>query len=132
MGCVGDEWTGSPTEFTPLPRGNGDGRFLYPPLAAAVPGKAGTSPVIAPPVSSIRWEILREGVKDYEYLYRLCELLAQHGGRLTGPQRQQLESLLDVPPENTCDMTTFTTDSVPLDRHRRAVAAAIENRTGGR
>ena len=49
--------------------GNGDGRFIYPPLAAAVPGLSGPRPVIEPPVSSIRWEMLREGVEDYEYLY---------------------------------------------------------------
>ncbi len=39
---------------TRLHWGNGDGRFLYPPLAAATPGAAGHEPVIAPPVSSIR------------------------------------------------------------------------------
>ena len=60
--------------------GNGDGRFLYPPEAAAAPGLSGPDPVIAPPVSSIRWEMLREGIEDYEYLCLLRELLAKKRG----------------------------------------------------
>ena len=57
--------------------GNGDGRFLYPPLAAAVPGQSGAARCSPRPSSSIRWEMLREGVEDYEYLYRLRELLGE-------------------------------------------------------
>jgi hypothetical protein len=106
--------------------GNGDGRFIYPPLAAAVPGKSGSEPVIAPPVSSIRWEMLREGVEDYEYLYHLRELIRQHHDRLSGEQLRRLEALLSVPADITTDMTTFATDPTPIYRHRRAVAKAIE------
>jgi hypothetical protein len=106
--------------------GNGDGRFLYPPLAASVPGKSGDGPVIAPPVSSIRWEMLREGVEDYEYLYLLRELLAKKRDLLTHEQTQQYAGLLEVPPEITSGMTDFTTDSQPLYQRRRAVAEAIE------
>jgi hypothetical protein len=42
-----------------------------------VPGKSGSDPVIEPPVSSIRWEMLREGVEDYEMLYLLRQRLAE-------------------------------------------------------
>jgi hypothetical protein len=110
--------------------GNGDGRFLYPPLAAAVPGKSGTSPVIAPPVSSIRWEMLREGVEDYEYLVRLRELLEQKGNKLAADQRQHYQQLLTVPEAITRDLTRFTTDPAPIYRQRRAVAEAIETLSG--
>jgi len=106
--------------------GNGDGRFLYPPLAASVPGKSGDDPVMAPPVSSIRWEMLREGVEDYEYLYLLRELMTKKQGLLTQEQTQQYSGLLEVPPEITSDMTDFTTDSQPIYERRRAVAEAIE------
>lgn len=106
--------------------GNGDGRFIYPPLAAAVPGASGSQPVLEPPVSSIRWEMLREGVEDYEYLYLLRELLAQCRGRLTSEQVSQYEALLEVPQSITTDMTTFATDSAPIYERRAAIAAAIE------
>lgn len=106
--------------------GNGDGRFIYPPLAAAVPGKSGSEPVIAPPVSSIRWEMIREGVEDYEYLYMLRELIDKNRDRLTEDEIRGYQSLLAVPAAITTDMTTFTTDPTPIYKHRRAVAEAIE------
>jgi len=106
--------------------GNGDGRFIYPPLAAAVPGKSGSEPVIAPPVSSIRWEMIREGVEDYEYLYLLRELIRKNRDRLSEDELRRYEALLVVPPAITTDMTTFTTDPTPIYERRRAVAHAIE------
>jgi hypothetical protein len=48
---------------------------LYPPLSAALPGISGSDPVVGPPVSSIRWEMLREGIEDDEYLRLLCDLI---------------------------------------------------------
>jgi hypothetical protein len=107
--------------------GNGDGRFLYPPEAAAVPGASGPDPVIAPPVTSLRWEMLREGIEDYEYLYLLRDLVAQRRTRLTPERVRQLESLLEVPPSITRDMTTFTTDPAPLYARRAQIAQAIES-----
>lgn len=105
--------------------GNGDGRFLYPPLAAAVPGKS-PGPVLEPPVSSIRWEMLREGVEDYEYLVMLRDLVDRHRKQLSPELLRQYESLLEVPPEITKDMTHFTTDPRPIDQRRAKIAQAIE------
>lgn len=105
--------------------GNGDGRFIYPPLAASVPGKT-TEPVIAKPVSSIRWEMLREGIEDFEMLWLLRELLSQKGSRLSAESRQEIGALLTVPPEITSDMTTFTKSPRPIYEHRSKVAQAIE------
>ena len=56
------------------------------PMAAAVPGRDGGEPVLEPPVSSIRWEMLREGIEDYEYLYLLRELLAERARPDGSPQ----------------------------------------------
>jgi len=106
--------------------GNGDGRFIYPPESAAVPGKSGVEPVIEPPVSSIRWEMLREGIEDYEMLYMLRELLDKRCAALTPEQIEEYESLLEVPATITSDMTTFTTDPTPIYARRSEVAAAIE------
>ena len=103
--------------------GNGDGRFIYPPLAAATPS---STPILEPPVTSIRWEMLREGVEDYEFLYMLRELLEEKGGSLPPGTRAKLESLLEVPQSITKDMTTFTTHSEPIYQRRAQIAWAIE------
>jgi hypothetical protein len=106
--------------------GNGDGRFLYPPEAAAVPGFSGPAPVIAPPVTSIRWEILREGIEDYEYLYLLRDMVAKHRARLAPARLRELESLLEVPASITVDATTFATDPAAIYARRGEIAQAIE------
>ena len=106
--------------------GNGDGRFIYPPLAAAAPGASGPDPVIQPPVSSIRWEMLREGVEDYETLYLLRELIESLADELSPERLAHYRSLLEVPEEITRDMTHFTTDPAPILARRAEVAKAIE------
>ncbi len=106
--------------------GNGDGRFIYPPLAAAVPGASGSDPVLEPPVSSIRWEMLREGVEDYEFLYLLRDKFEARRKDLTPERIREHEALLEVPASITSDMTTFTTDPAPIYARRAAVAVAIE------
>jgi len=106
--------------------GNGDGRFVYPPLAAATPGASGPEPVFDPPVSSIRWEMLREGIEDYEYLYLLRELIAKRGDQLSAEDLEKYKALLEVPESITKDMTTFTTDPAPIYARRAEIAEAIE------
>lgn len=105
--------------------GNGDGRFIYPPLAAAVPSPS-AGPVIEPPVSSIRWEMLREGVEDYEYLYLLRELLAASRTKLSAAEIARYNALLEVPASITSDMTTFAKDPSAIYARRAEIAAAIE------
>jgi len=104
--------------------GNGDGRFIYPPEAAA--GASPAAPVLDGPVDSIRWEMLRDGVEDYEYLAILRGLLASRGQKLSAADRAKFAALLEVPEEITKDMTTFTKDPAPVERRREAVARAIE------
>jgi len=105
--------------------GNGDGRFIYPPLSASVPGKT-PQPVVAKPVSSIRWEMLREGIEDFEMLWLLRDLLEKKETRLSPDRRKEFAELLTVPPNITSDMTTFTKSPKPIYEHRRKVAQAIE------
>ncbi len=106
------------------PWGNGDGRFLYPPLAAA-DGRPG-APVFDPPVGCIRIEMLRDGIEDYEYLAMLRKALAAEGTGISREQRRSFKKLLQVPVEITESMTQFTKDPKPIELHRRKVAAALE------
>ena len=106
--------------------GNGDGRFIYPPIEAAGPNRPGDRPILKPPVSSIRWEMLREGVEDYEMLWLLRERIEQRRDRLSAERLAEDERLLAVPPEITTDMTTFTTEPAPIYARRAEIARAIE------
>jgi len=105
-----------------VPWGNGDGRFFYPPLAAA-DGRPG-EPVLEGPVVSIRLEALRDGLEDYEYLVMLRDLLAD--ADLGDEQRREYEALLIVPDAISENMRQFTKSPLPIEEHRRAVARAIE------
>jgi len=105
------------------PWGNGDGRFIYPPEAAA--DAHPTAPVLDGPVDSIRWEMLRDGIEDYEYLVILKRLLNAKKDKLTTRQYKQYSTLLDVPEAITKDMTNFTKDPAPIEAQRDKVARAI-------
>jgi hypothetical protein len=109
---------------TKKPWGNGDGRFIYPPESAAN-GKP-AKPVIEPPVDSIRWEMLRDGIEDYEYHAMLSRLLEQKRGGLPAEQRARYEALLEVPAAITASMTEFTKDPAPIEARRAELAKAIE------
>jgi len=105
------------------PWGNGDGRFIYPPLAAA-DGQP-EAPVFDDPVSSIRLELLRDGIEDYEYCVILRDLLGKCKEQLTEEEMQQYQKLLEVPDSITQSMTEFTWNPAPIEAHREAVARAI-------
>jgi hypothetical protein len=104
--------------------GNGDGRFLYPPRR--VPA-ASNPPDLSGPVNSLRWENLRDGMEDYEYLW----LLQRETERMTrshpkDPLLTQARDLLVVPEQVSKDLKTFTTDPRVILQHRANVAAMIE------
>lgn len=105
------------------PWGNGDGRFLYPPVAATDTRR--NEPVLDGPVDSIRWEHLRDGIEDYEYLCILRRLLAQRRPSLPAEVYQRLARLLEVPADITHSMTGFATDGAPIEKQRARVARAI-------
>ena len=97
--------------------GNGDGRFLYPPREVSGPALCG-------PVDSIRWEMLREGIEDYEYLALLGRLVAK--ARERGADVSAAAALLDVPESIVRDGMDYTRRVEPILVRRRAIAGAIE------
>jgi len=106
------------------PWGNGDGRFLYPPRRDPV---ASTTPNLDDPINSTRWENLRDGMEDYEYLWLLQEAVKQ--AEAAGKSSRwvtEARKLLEVPPEVSKDLTHFTTDPRPILAHRDRVARMIE------
>jgi hypothetical protein len=109
---------GNPVDFK-SPWGNGDGRFLYPPR----PRTGGTEALLESPVSSIRWENLRDGIEDYEYLWLLKEMAKDSkSADVLGEARK----LLEVPADISRDLTHFTTDPRDILAHRERVARLIE------
>jgi hypothetical protein len=110
---------------TKMAWGNGDGRFMYPPEAAA-DGQP-DAPVLDPPVGSIRLDMLRDGIEDYEYLFMLDALLKERGDALPEAKRAEYAALVEPPKSVTVNLTQFTTDPAPIEAHRRAVGRAIED-----
>jgi hypothetical protein len=101
----------------------GDGRFLYPPEACF---DGGDGPVLEPPVTSMRWEALRDGMEDFEYLAMLKRLVAAKRGRLTAQQTARYEDLLSVPEGISPSLTSYTRDPASIEAWRHEVARAIE------
>jgi len=102
--------------------GNGDGRFVYPPLSAATPGRNDSRVILDDPVASIRWEMIREGVQDYEMLTMLTRLTENR--TLTPEQRDKVSRIFDFSPI-TKEMTVFSIDPQPLYEHRKMMAEMI-------
>ena len=108
---------------TKRPWGNGDGRFLYPPEAAADGNPA--APVLDGPVDTLRLELLRDGIEDYEYFVILKRLLAEKGAKLDSRTRANCEALLTVPADVSATLTSFTRDPATIETHRDKLARAI-------
>ena len=105
--------------------GSGDGRFLYPPRRSPA-GKG--PPVLEGPISSIRWENLRDGIEDHEYFVLLQDLIRKKAAAAVA--LPDAESLLRVPESISKDLTRFTKDPSLLLEHRRRLARAIERVAG--
>ncbi|HOW19522.1 MAG TPA: DUF4091 domain-containing protein [Phycisphaerae bacterium] len=95
---------------------NGDGSLIC-------PGPDG-------PLSTVRFENIRDGLEDYEYLWRLAERAAAVRKLPLTPQREayltQARSLLAVPDAVVRDVREYTRDPKAVDAFRAAVAEAIE------
>ncbi len=104
------------------PWGNGDGRFMYPPLS--VFEKDG--PVTDGPVPTLRLEMLRDGLEDYEYFVILKKLLAEKRGGLSSRKQAQYKKLLEVPVDVFTSLTEFNIDPSAMESHRVKLARAIE------
>ena len=103
-------------------RSNGDGRFIYPPLEAF---SDSSEPILAGPVDSQRWEMLRDGIEDYEY-FALLERLLDQQTDMPETERARYRALLDVPESISTSLRSFSPDPAPLRAHRHTLARAIE------
>ena len=105
------------------PWGNGDGRLFYPPQSMAKGELADDGDEI---VETIRLEMLREGIEDYEYLSILKKLIEKNAGKLDAQSRARYGKLLEIPETITRSMKEFSYDPKFIRAHREKVAEAIE------
>ena len=117
-------WT-TPMSYTPDRGGkwgNGDGRLLYP----AVKEKSGKF-VAEGPVDSIRWEMIREGVEDYDYLYMLNDAVNKAA---SDPKKADAvaagKKALALVDSLVRSRTEYDADPVHLYAAREQVAKALE------
>ncbi|MBC7326825.1 DUF4091 domain-containing protein [bacterium] len=98
--CV-NYWEKNPWKETQTyPGGNGDGSLLY-------PGKEG-------PINSLRWEIIREGIQDYEYLMLLKKKIGE------GKAKRWLDGIV-------VDLTKYTQDPDKLEQRRIEIGRMLES-----
>ena len=105
--------------------GNGDGRFLYPPNRDPNGDK---TKYLGGPVDSVRWEILREGIEDYEY-FVLLEKAMTGAAKASGARKalaDEARSLLKFPASLFTSGKEYTKDPKALLDYRAKVADLIE------
>ena len=111
--------------------GNGDGRFLYPPNRDPARDK---TKYLRGPVDSVRWEILREGLEDYEYFVLLEKAVAaarsRGGSAKLKAEAAEAAKLLAFPASVFTTGQDYTKDPLVLLDLRDRIAAAIERLTG--
>jgi len=90
---------------------NGDGYFLY-------PGPDG-------PLTSLRFEIMREGVEDYDCLRMLEKLLETKGDSLPAKLGQRADHALTMTPDVYSTMTSYPTDAGAIVQRRREINELI-------
>jgi hypothetical protein len=106
------------------PWGNGDGRFLYPPTGDPQRDHA---KYLEGPVPSMRWELLRDGLEDYEYFWLLrAEIERAKQAGADPSSYTAAERLLAVPDDVCTSLTQFSITPDPIHAHRAKLAAAIE------
>lgn len=102
--------------------GNGDGRFLYPPNRN---GWRDKTKYLQGPVNSIRWEILREGMEDYEYLW-LLEEAVKNAPREKGELAELGKKLLRLPETILKSGQDYTKNPKTLLDYRKRLAEILE------
>ena len=93
------------------PWNSGEGRYVYPPMACFGAKDA----VLEEPVDSIRFEMLREGIEDYEYFAILKRI-------------DPSNPLLAVPKDVALSLDEYSTGPEGMERHRIRLAREIETR----
>ena len=100
------------------PWGNGDGRIFYPPESVFEDitvhnSRLKPGPNFDEPVGSIRGEMLRDGIEDYEYFTILKGLDPEN-------------PLLKVPPTVSKALDDFSKSPAGIEAHRKLLAREIE------
>ena len=113
----------STVDFNPWELRDADtGNLLYPPRT---PQEAG-------PVSSLRWEMMRQGLEDLEYLRLLTQLVADRRGVAPAGQIEAAEAALKRLDELTSglpfngDLVIHTLDAALVDEVRAQIGRAID------
>ena len=101
--------------------GNGDGQLLYPPT-----NDPSNKFLAEGPVPSIRWELVREGIEDYDY-FRILEgrMPSFIAGELS-PAQQKARQALQMVESCAKSRTDYAKDPMKLQSARDKVAQAIE------
>ncbi len=120
-----------PTNVWQMPKAredvpNGDGLLWYPPVRSLP-----TNPVVTPPINSLRWELIREGLEDREYFWLLRQAITNALVRI-GPESEAvhsgiaaLNSGLAIAVSLT-NLAGYSRDPIALYSRRRSIADAIE------
>jgi hypothetical protein len=113
-GWGADPYTNTRPEGT---KQNGDGYLLYPPKDGRL-------------VTSIRWELLREGAEDYEYF--LLASRAQKDVAVTAPRTPSEPAPVDTTVNSAVSsVTAYTRDASALQELRDQLGARIEGKVDG-
>lgn len=112
---AGKRWPEIPWNTFTCSNCNGDGQLIY-------PGPNGK------PVSSIRMELVRDGIEDYEYFCILNERIAEaeKAGKVAPSVLANARKLLEIGDDVVKTTSEFTHDPEMLLETRRQVAEAIE------
>jgi hypothetical protein len=108
-------WTKDPWKNPMVyPKQNGNGTFYY-------PGKNG-------PITSIRFEALRDGMEDYEYLYILDELLKKikQNSKIPDAMLAFAKNLRDIHPAIVSSVISYTGDEWLLYYYRILLGETIQ------
>lgn len=98
--------------YNSQPGHNGCGYMIY-------PGADGT------PLASIRLDLTRDGIEDFEYFHRLRELLEHTGAAVPADLRKAAEMALAVDPRVVVDHEVYTEDPEALLSARAHLAELI-------
>ena len=104
--------------------GNGEGRLFYPPISTKDGSLAEKGEDF---VETLRLEILREGIEDYDYLKLLESLIKSKKEKLDAKTLSKYEALLIVPDSITKSRTKFSYNDASIQKRRKQIAAAIES-----
>ncbi|MHA7109160.1 DUF4091 domain-containing protein [Sunxiuqinia elliptica] len=102
--------------------GNGDGRFFYPPNKQ--PNEK-SKPWIAGPIPSLRLEILRDGLEDYDYLILLQNAIEEVSGK-DKELAKEAAQLLELPSSIITDEQTYSKNPKDMLTYRKKLAQYIE------